>query len=46
MMDYTCYDCGKMVECETCGHEEWEEGIHYDLNDFPPGETRTICLLQ
>ena len=34
MMEYTCYDCGKMVECETCGHEEWREGVHYDLADF------------
>ena len=34
-MEYTCYDCGELVECPECGHEEWEEGMHYYLNDFP-----------
>lgn len=35
MMEYRCYDCGQMVECKSCGHEEWEEGVNYDLADFP-----------
>lgn len=33
-MEYRCYDCGQMVQCDTCGHEEWKEGVKYDLNDF------------
>ncbi len=35
LLDYRCYSCGEVIECPTCGHEEWEEGISYDLNDFP-----------
>ncbi len=33
-MEYTCYNCGKEVECVTCGHEEWEEGITYDATKY------------
>ena len=33
-MKYMCFNCGKDVECPTCGHEDWEEGIEYDTDDF------------
>ena len=34
IMEYTCYSCGKEVECAHCGHEYWEEGITYDSTKY------------
>ena len=40
----TCYSCSTIKECPTCGRDIEEEGVTYDMLDYPE-EIQLDCVL-